>query len=211
KLWSLENFHKSLLRQPFPDWWADILFWSLPLFELLVGLAFAIPKSTQHSPRERTSSRNRNISQIIRPSMFSTYKLEQRSFRVFNPFLLSASLIFVFSLYIGLGLLNLYDKRPCGCASVFSDLSWSSHFIINIFLLLISILGWYLSGHTSSNKKNDGHKNRPQSKLIWTIILFANFTISFHCLFVKRFPMRFALFTVKPVLHWPPFTPVMSA
>ncbi len=40
KLWNLQGFHLSLLKQPFPHWWADVLFWGLPLVELVVALLF---------------------------------------------------------------------------------------------------------------------------------------------------------------------------
>ena len=38
KLWDLSGFHHALLRQPFPNWWAGILFWLLPLLELLAAV-----------------------------------------------------------------------------------------------------------------------------------------------------------------------------
>src|SRR5690606_12414073 len=34
KLWDLQGFHSTLLRQPIPEWSTDILFWLLPLAEL---------------------------------------------------------------------------------------------------------------------------------------------------------------------------------
>ena len=40
KLWNLQGFHSALLRQPFPDNWADTLYWSLPMAELCIGLLF---------------------------------------------------------------------------------------------------------------------------------------------------------------------------
>ncbi|PRD57035.1 MauE/DoxX family redox-associated membrane protein [Sphingobacterium gobiense] len=40
KLWNLQGFHSALLRQPFPDSWADMLYWSLPLAEFGIGLLF---------------------------------------------------------------------------------------------------------------------------------------------------------------------------
>jgi len=41
KLWDLKGFHSVLLRQPIPDWWADMLFWLLPLLELLAAVLIA--------------------------------------------------------------------------------------------------------------------------------------------------------------------------
>src|SRR5690606_18153297 len=91
KLWNLDGFHASLLKQPFPNWWADVLFWLLPIMELGVAILFAL-----------------------------------RRFRSI-PYLLSALLMFVFTVYIGLGVAGLYAKRPCSCASVFHGMSWERH------------------------------------------------------------------------------------
>ena len=44
KLWDLGAFHSTLLRQPFPDWWAGILFWLLPILEALAAVLIAWPK-----------------------------------------------------------------------------------------------------------------------------------------------------------------------
>jgi hypothetical protein len=44
KLWNLSFFHKTLLQQPFPNWWADLLFWLLPLAELVVVVLLIWPK-----------------------------------------------------------------------------------------------------------------------------------------------------------------------
>ncbi|MDR2275765.1 MAG: hypothetical protein LBF27_32960 [Sphingobacterium sp.] len=42
KLWNLDGFYAALVQQPFPDWWADLLFWLLPLMELGIMLLFSI-------------------------------------------------------------------------------------------------------------------------------------------------------------------------
>ncbi len=145
KLWDLENFHRSLKRQPFPNWWADILFWFLPLLELTIGLLFTLPThSTAYSQKPITAASGRaskNNDSGRKMQILSTFKVGKRHYRFINPFLLSALLLFVFSIYIGFGVLGLYEKRPCGCASVFSDLSWTAHLIVNIILLMVSILG----------------------------------------------------------------------
>lgn len=44
KLWDLKVFHISLLKQPFPNWWANTLFWLLPLLELFTAVLIAWPK-----------------------------------------------------------------------------------------------------------------------------------------------------------------------
>jgi len=62
----------------------------------------------------------------------------------------SAILIFVFSIYIGLGILNVYDKKPCMCTSFLSNISWTAHLIFNLIILGLSITGWRLH-HTVIN------------------------------------------------------------
>lgn len=44
KLWDLPNFHRALLKQPFPDTWADVLYWALPLGELGLALLFVLSR-----------------------------------------------------------------------------------------------------------------------------------------------------------------------
>lgn len=39
KLSNLDGFHAALLRQPFPDRWADTLNWVLPAAEVIVGIS----------------------------------------------------------------------------------------------------------------------------------------------------------------------------
>ncbi len=101
KLWDLPGFHQALKLQPFPGWWAGILFWSLPLMELGIVILFSI-----HSFR--------NTKHLF-----------------FYPFVLSALLLTVFTVYIGLGVAGLYAQKPCGCASVLSRLSWGGHLVVS--------------------------------------------------------------------------------
>src|SRR5690606_38854251 len=48
KLWNLQGFHLSLLKQPFPHWGADVLFWLLPTIEL--GIALLMLRRSQTLP-----------------------------------------------------------------------------------------------------------------------------------------------------------------
>lgn len=107
KFWNLGEFHSTLLNQPFPNWWAGILFWLLPTLELLVVVLLAWPKGNLQYP----------------------------------GMMLSTILLIMFTAYIALGLLDLFDQRPCGCGSVISRLSWEQHFWFNLFFLLLSIAG----------------------------------------------------------------------
>jgi hypothetical protein len=168
KLWGLKAFHISLQRQPFPNLWADILYWSLPIAELGIALLFALASSSRGKDDRST------------------------------PFLLSALLLLIFTIYIALGVAGLYAKKPCGCASVFRGLSWEWHLLVNIVLLGLSTLGWYLSGPTNPIDTDVRYKK--------TIQLFGAFLMLiavpvYHIVLVvhKRFPRKFALFPGRPV------------
>lgn len=60
----------------------------------------------------------------------------------------STILIIAFSIYIGLGILNVYDKKPCMCTSFLSNISWTAHLIFNLIILGLSITGWRLHRKT---------------------------------------------------------------
>lgn len=162
KLWNLGGFHVALLRQPFPDSWANTLYWSLPLAELSLALLFPLQKG-------RLS------------------------------FMLSATLLLIFSLYIGMGVLGFYPERPCGCASVFSRLTWEWHLVVNVVLFSLSILGWYLTGPTSP-MDNRGIRHKRSMMLFRAFMLpvavpvYLVFIVS-----IRRFPRRFAVFPGRPV------------
>ncbi len=107
--------------------------------------------------------------------------------------LLSIALLSSFSVYIALGLLNLYPQKPCGCASVFESLSWEWHLVVNMVLFTLSILGWYLTGPTSpmeSYEKKDlsiGFTFTPPIPLGIVILCLCHTS-------QKHFPRKFALF-----------------
>lgn len=117
KLWDLQGFHRTLLRQPFPNAWADVLYWLLPILELLC--AVLLVGGAVNSPK--------------------TNSLRKWGFA------LSALLMLAFTVFILLGVLGWYDKRPCGCGSVISGLSWEQHLWFNLVFLLISVVGWWLA------------------------------------------------------------------
>lgn len=56
----------------------------------------------------------------------------------------STLLIIIFTIYIGLGVLNFYAQKPCMCTSFLSRISWTAHLLINIVILGLSITGWVL-------------------------------------------------------------------
>jgi len=161
KLWDLPNFHRALLKQPFPDAWANVLYWALPMAELGLAVLFVL-------------SRKRYI------------------------YLLSAFLMLSFTIYIGLGVAGFYAKRPCGCASVFSGLTWDWHLFVNTVLLGLSILGRFLIG--SSEPADRGQEQYTKAGGYHPILIRILFALYDGGFFIgRRFPRRFALFPGRPV------------
>lgn len=167
KLWSLPAFHKAMERQPFPDWWADILFWLLPLIELLISLLFY---GTQQHPR-----------------------LAKRYGEL--PFSLSAILLLIFTIYIALGVAGLYEDRPCGCASILSGLSWGWHLLVNIVLLIMSLVGWYLQPKERKTKPAAYYPHKKYLPFFYSSSCMCVLRC-FHCgiLRFKLYKRLFALF-----------------
>jgi len=56
----------------------------------------------------------------------------------------STIMITLFSIYIALGVLDVYDKKPCMSTSFLSHISWTAHLIFNLVILGLSISGWRL-------------------------------------------------------------------
>lgn len=182
KLWSLSEFHTALLRQPFPDSWAAILYWLLPFIELALGLALVM-SAPRYNNRHAAKINDVGISRLM----------------LRTAFLLSAILLSIFTLYIALGVLGLYPKRPCGCASVFKSINWNQHLLVNLFLLALSILGWYLTGPTAPVDR--AHRNRDTaSRAIPSTHASqedASSTAMIHAVSLfKRYRMLFNLFPV---------------
>ncbi len=63
--------------------------------------------------------------------------------------LLYAMLMAVFTGYIALILLNVFERVPCSCGGVLSSLSWGSHLIFNLCFLFLSLYEWRLHNRTS--------------------------------------------------------------
>lgn len=107
KAWSWQNFRISLQQQPLPDWSIGIIFWLIPLVEILTGILLA----------------------------FRNNKLRRLGYSG------SILLLSAFTIFIGLGVAGVYEKRPCTCSSIFNEMSWEWHLVVNIILLSVSILG----------------------------------------------------------------------
>ncbi|WP_442587862.1 MauE/DoxX family redox-associated membrane protein [Pedobacter sp. AW31-3R] len=50
-------------------------------------------------------------------------------------------LMFLFTLYIGGAVYQVYSRYPCACGGLFSRLGWKKHFKLNIGLTLIALAG----------------------------------------------------------------------
>ena len=53
----------------------------------------------------------------------------------------SVLLLSVFTLYMGLALLNVFERVPCSCGGVLKNMGMQSHLAFNLFFLLLSIWG----------------------------------------------------------------------
>lgn len=191
KFWDLHSFRQTLLRQPFPNAWAEVLYWILPTVEGLCVLLLVLG-----------SIDNLRIN-----------KLQLSKW----GFFLSSLLMLGFTLFILFGVLGWYEKRPCGCGSVIKSLTWEEHLIFNLFFLGISVYGWNLLvihtphsdslGQSSSIKTSSlpfwmamvGEGSVPLflSLLLITIILL----LLSHLPVIKpkRYPRKFAPFPARPV------------
>lgn len=55
--------------------------------------------------------------------------------------LLSVILLFLFSGYVLLVMLNVFGRIPCSCGGIISKLSWGQHLVFNMVFLGIALLG----------------------------------------------------------------------
>lgn len=53
----------------------------------------------------------------------------------------STILMFVFTVYVMLGLSKVLGHLPCSCSKIIAHLSWREHLWLNIALLVLSIIG----------------------------------------------------------------------
>ncbi|RFZ91100.1 hypothetical protein D0C36_19350 [Mucilaginibacter conchicola] len=58
-------------------------------------------------------------------------------------FYISASLMLVFTAYIGLVLTNFFGRIPCSCGGVLQVMNWPAHLVFNLFFLLLTFYGSY--------------------------------------------------------------------
>ncbi|QDH78718.1 hypothetical protein FKX85_06580 [Echinicola soli] len=48
-----------------------------------------------------------------------------------------------FSLYLGLVIMQVFDRVPCSCGGVFSGMGWELHLVVN--LAIVSLIGFWLA------------------------------------------------------------------
>lgn len=65
----------------------------------------------------------------------------------------SLGLMTVFTIYIGLALLNVYSRMPCSCGGVLKKMGWETHFFFNLFYVSITILALWVN---KKIKKEEG-------------------------------------------------------
>lgn len=136
KSWSWRNFQLSLHQQPLPSWSVDILYWFLPLAEVLTGVLLA----------------------------FRSNKLQLLGYWG------SILLLSAFTIFIGLGVTGVYEKRPCTCASIFNEMSWEWHLVINVLLLAISVVGLnFMHSKSTTTRNHDPYRK--------SIVLFLAYVI----------------------------------
>lgn len=110
---------------------------------------------------------------------------------------LSAILMLSFTLFIGFGVLGWYEKRPCGCGSVISGLSWDDHLWFNAIFFLLAVLGIWLTCPALPGSRRRKYQKAVQIfRQADTANDIAGHFIVKRCLlaFAKRFPRKFALF-----------------
>jgi len=58
---------------------------------------------------------------------------------------LAGILMLLFTVYIGAALAGVFPQKPCSCGGVFRHMGWKSHFLFNIFFLLLTFTGLYIT------------------------------------------------------------------
>lgn len=56
--------------------------------------------------------------------------------------ILSVILLFLFSGYVLLVMLNVFGRIPCSCGGIISKLSWGQHLVFNLIFLGLALIGF---------------------------------------------------------------------
>jgi putative oxidoreductase len=81
---------------------------------------------------------------IVMSEMMSVLLLATEKYRRWGLYG-SALLMLIFSTYMGLVLLDFFDRVPCSCGGVLSSMHFGAHLLFNLFFLAIAILAILLS------------------------------------------------------------------
>ncbi|TPE42448.1 MauE/DoxX family redox-associated membrane protein [Pontibacter mangrovi] len=57
---------------------------------------------------------------------------------------LSLGLLLLFSCYVGLAVLGVWQELPCACGGVLSQLGWGEHLVFNLLFTALAVCGLYL-------------------------------------------------------------------
>ncbi|MEN5435279.1 MauE/DoxX family redox-associated membrane protein [Sphingobacterium faecium] len=109
----------------------------------------------------------------------------------------SILLLTAFTIFIGLGVIGVYEQRPCTCSSIFNELSWNWHLVVNVALLIISILGLYLNRVSNDLDHPTQQRKTKNTPALFKLLL--NFSRAQYNRLRKMFPKKFALFPGRPV------------
>jgi len=82
----------------------------------------------------------------------------------------STIMVTLFSIYIALGVLDVYEKKPCMCTSFLSNISWTAHLFFNLVILGLSLAGQILNRKVLLHGRNN-LSNKTAVGLFLTVIL----------------------------------------
>jgi hypothetical protein len=60
-------------------------------------------------------------------------------------FYIAFALMILFTGYAGLVLVNYFGHAPCSCGGVLKTMGWKTHFVFNLFFLLLTAIGIYIT------------------------------------------------------------------
>ncbi|XHR95543.1 MauE/DoxX family redox-associated membrane protein [Mucilaginibacter sp. UC70_90] len=60
-------------------------------------------------------------------------------------FYVAFTLMALFTGYAGLVLAGYFDHVPCSCGGVLKNMGWTTHFVFNLFFLLLTVMSIYIT------------------------------------------------------------------
>lgn len=67
---------------------------------------------------------------------------------------LSFVLMFLFTGYVGLVVLNFFGRIPCSCGGVLQSMSWTTHLIFNIAYMILAFIGIIVTRRANDDTLN---------------------------------------------------------